>query len=121
MEILRQARRAEFENRATRRLEKTMLAANRNIDAEFLAVQVQRGIDRAARYGIVRECDVVEYIEILCLYFGGFENDEDPELVVALVGGPSGAPEAKLRRLRERAETRAKAIEERRRRVAIAG
>jgi hypothetical protein len=98
-----------------------MLAANRDIDAEFLGVQVQRGIDRAARYGIVRECDVIDYIEILCLYFGGFDNDEDPERVVAFVGARTGTPEARLGRLRKWADARAKAINEHRVRAATAG
>lgn len=95
----RRHREDDFFTRAHRHLAGTMAAAGRLITAEELRPQVHAGIRQAAAFGIVAECDVVEYLSIVCLFLGGFERPA-PSLAERAFLTAGGAPADRLQRLR---------------------
>lgn len=110
MHILQDAHRAEFRRRLTERLERVLRerGTQQSASIELLTTHIRRGLKRAEHFGLVAECDVAEYIEIMCLFFGGFESKDDPLEVIAFLGSRGGDPGEKLRRLREWASEEAR-------------
>ena len=105
MRALASHRQADFEKRAHRAAMAALAEHGRRISAEDLLPHVRGGIERGAIFGIVRECDVAEYILILCLYLGGCEDPEPSQYERAFLTA-GGEPEDRLRRLRGWAQPR---------------
>ncbi len=100
----RRQREEEFFQRAHRHLCEIMAAAGRLITPEELAPQVREGIRQAASLGITAQCDVVEYLTIVCLFLGGFERLA-PSLQERAFLTAGGTPADRLQRLRAWAQS----------------
>ncbi len=92
-------------------------AVSRALDAEFRAKltrhlqghapfrrdsdiqdQISLGMKQAREYGLIREIDVVRFIEAMCVYLGGFTAEPLPKPALAILYGYRTDPEARLNR-----------------------
>ena len=97
--VFRRQREEDFFQRAHRNICEVMAANARLITPEELAPQVREGIHQAASFGITAQCDVVEYLTIVCLFLGGFERPA-PSLQERAFLTAGGTPADRLQRLR---------------------
>ena len=97
--VFRRQREEDFFQRAHRNICEVMAANARLITPEDLAPQVREGIHQAASFGITAQCDVVEYLTLVCLFLGGFERPA-PSLQERAFLTAGGTPADRLQRLR---------------------
>lgn len=97
--VFRRQREEDFFQRAHRNICEVMAANARLITPEELAPQVREGIHQASSFGITAQCDVVEYLTIVCLFLGGFERPA-PSLQERAFLTAGGTPADRLQRLR---------------------
>jgi hypothetical protein len=105
MDFLGRQLELDFQARAHRAVVATMAEHGRIVSREELLPHVREGTRRAARFGITRECDVAEYILIMCLYMGGCDCPEPSRAERAFLTA-GGEPEDRLRRFRAWAQPR---------------
>ncbi|HOA94157.1 MAG TPA: hypothetical protein PK072_11915 [Quisquiliibacterium sp.] len=72
---MRAATRAAFAGRAVAHLRRRFPARTAPVEDARLRAFVDLGIDRARRYGIVGEADVLRYLEYMLIYGARFDTD----------------------------------------------
>ena len=63
----------------------------------------------AARFGLVSERNVADFVEINCTYLGGFSDVPVPKPALAILGAYGADPDIKIERYRQWAAAQADA------------
>jgi hypothetical protein len=93
-----------FEDRMLTHLKKVFPEQSESLGEPKLRETVQYGTQRAAAYGIVSECDVCKYIDLMILYGRDFDKDLNLRWAQSILENKGlRNPSAKIDRLLEAA------------------
>jgi hypothetical protein len=96
LQVFAENRVSTFKDKLARDLSAKLSAVGRAVSSEEAVQLVEQGVAAGLRVGLIRECDLAQYVLTVALYFDGRWNDPLPGPAGIIMASDAQPPEHRL-------------------------